>query len=427
MEVSIRYGNGEKTVKIPPEVRIEFLTPRLPSPIENLEEALLSACRAPIASPPLDELVRGDGKAVIVISDLTRSRGTEKLLPLCVQYLNNLDVPASSIKILMAKGTHRRLSKEEKKVLKTSLLSGVGIEEHDCDDASRLSALLLTQSGTPVRVNRALKEADVCILLAPLSFHYFAGFGGGRKLVLPGAADRAAVMANHRLSLIDSRPVALHPNCRSGILEGNPVHEDMCEVVEAIEGIFNISFFSDTSGNVVSIKAGDAIRSHEDACAEYKNLFLHAVGDPYDVAILSAGGHPNDVNFLQSHKSLRHGSGALKKGGTILWFAECPEELGSENLKSALSIPKDKFLKQAYEAYDLNNQTVVSLYELVENFEIGMVSAMNVDTLIDCGIQSCVNPESFLAEALEKHGAERLAVIPHGSCTLPFQVIGGDL
>jgi nickel-dependent lactate racemase len=425
MEITLPYGKSERMLRVPGDVRVDFLGPREPSPIDDLPEAFARACRSPVGGPSLDELAKTAADAVILISDLTRSRGAEVVLPLCISHLENLGISTASIRILVARGTHRKLSKTEKAFFRKGPLAGIALEEHDCDDPERLSALVLTKRGTPVRVNIALKDAGVVIVLAPVSFHYFAGFGGGRKLILPGCADRPAILANHRLSLVDGRTVKLHPSCRAGLLEGNPVHEDMCEAVSALKRVFSVNFFADRSGNIVFLNAGDILRSHAEACAAYRGAHAGALAEFYPVLVLSAGGHPFDVNFLQSHKPLRHVSPAVSKGGAILYFAECEEGVGSAPLEAALRREKADFLKHAYKQYDLNNQTAVSLADLSSRFEIGVVSKMSPEFLSACGLRPCDNPEAFLADVIARRRAGAVAVIKEGHNFLPETPRGG--
>lgn len=426
MEISVPYGTSTKQIRVPPEVRIDVLAPKTPKPIDDLQQAFLRACRKPVGTEPLESMLSSDSQVVVLVSDLTRSRGTVGLLPICIRYLRGRGVGAASIRVIVARGAHRGLSTEEKRMFDSDALSGVVVEEHDCDDPSKLSALLLTRRGTPVRTHVAIKDADVVVLLSPVSFHYFAGFGGARKLILPGCADRTAIVANHRLSLMDTIPVTLHPSCRPGHLEGNPVHEDMIEALEALHGVFAINFFCDGTGGVIFVNAGDPVRSHQAACDAYRDVYLLAVDDPYSIAILSAGGKPNDLNLLQSHKALRHVVGAVRQGGSILFFAECNEGVGSPSLESALRMKRDDFLKSAYHDYALNNQTAVSLHDLTQRFEVAMVSATNVDVLLSTRIKPCVNVEAFLAESVEKHGANRIAVISQGASVLLEHRTGGS-
>jgi nickel-dependent lactate racemase len=425
MELKLAFGSGERMIRVPPEVQVDFLRPADPPPLDDVESAFINACRQPLQHAALEEGLNDESRVVILVADLTRSKGTEVLLPACVKYVQDAGVAAASITVVVARGTHRKLTKEEKDFFKSAALAGVRVVEHNCDDADKLSALLLTRRGTPVRVNNAVKTATTIILLSPISFHYFAGFGGGRKLVLPGCADRAAILANHRLSLVDGDPVTLNPRCRAGVIERNPVHEDMCEPIEALKGVFGINFFSDNAGDVVFVNAGDPIKAHEAACEEYRRAHEVHLTEPLSVLIMSAGGSPYDINFLQSHKALRHAAGAMKRGGTVLYLANCEEGVGSASLEAALKMKKKEFLATAYKNYDLNNQTAVSFHDLTSTFDVGMVSAMNVDILLGCGIKPCVNVEAFLAEALEKHQTNRIAVIPHGSSLLPVYDPGG--
>jgi nickel-dependent lactate racemase len=425
MEIKLPYGKGEKVLHIPDGVRVDFLRTREVPPLEDLPQAFVAACRNPVGGPSLEEAVRAASNVVILVSDLTRSRGAEVVLPLCIAHLERLGFEPPSIKILVARGTHRKLSKTEKAFFRKGPLARIVLEEHDCDDPERLSALLLTRRGTPVRVNIALKDAGLVIVLAPISFHYFAGFGGGRKLILPGCADRHAILANHRLSLVDGKKVKLHPSCRPGVLRGNPVHEDMCETAAALKNVLGINFFADKTGNIVFLDTGDLLKSHEEACGAYKKTHVCPIAAPYDIVVLSAGGYPYDINFLQSHKPLRHAAPAVKKGGSVLYYAECAEGVGSPSLDAVLKWKKEDILKLAYKKYDLNNQTAVSLHDLSQRCDVGVVSAIGVDVLRSSGMAPCLNAETFLADALDRHHMDRIAVIEEGHNLLPEIATGG--
>jgi nickel-dependent lactate racemase len=419
MNITIPYGTETADLRLPSDVDVEFLRAESTPPAANAEDALTAALAKPVGAPAPAATLTPSSSVVVLVADITRAKGTEKLLPLLVRYLTNAGVEAGAITVLVARGAHRKLTKAEKDFLKSSGMGGVRIEEHDCDNAAALSALLLTRRGTPVRTNKALRDVDCIILLSPISFHYFAGYGGGRKLVLPGSADRASIVANHRLSLVDSDPVTLHPACRAGNLEGNPVHEDMCETLSALDGVFGINFFADAKGDVLFVNAGEPIRAHAEACENYKRVYLRRVDDPFGVMVLSAGGFPYDINLVQAHKAIRHTAGAMKDGGSILYFAQCEEGVGSESLQKALRMDRGKFLKTAQKQYDLNNTTAVSLHELGERFDIGVVSTVSVDVLLACGMKPCLNAEGFISRALDKQVTNRVGVITHGSTLLP--------
>jgi nickel-dependent lactate racemase len=419
IDIKLPYGTEDVTLHLPPESAVQFLRPRTLPPIGDEEAALREVLSEPVAADALDTVVADASNVVVLVADITRGRGSRRLLPHLINYIRDAATSSVQIKVLIARGAHRAMTKQEREFFRS--LSGVSVVEHNADQPDKLSALLLTTQGTPVRTNAVLKDADTIVLFAPVSYHYFAGFGGGRKLVLPGCADRAAILANHRLSLVDGKPVTLHPACRPGNIEGNPVHDDMCETLEALSGrgLFAVNFFCNAGGDYVFLNAGDPFRSHVEACHAYDAAHRCALDRPYDVMVLSAGGDPYDLNFLQAHKALRHASGAMREGGTILFFAKCEEGIGSSSLEAALRMKKSEFLKTAYKKYALNNQTAVSLHDLTEKFDVGMVSAMNVDVMLASGIKHCVNAETFLAEAMERHGTDRLVVVTHGASVLP--------
>jgi nickel-dependent lactate racemase len=421
MRVEIAYGDDHAAVIIPGGVTTDFITPREITDYDDTPSAVEGAFANPVDASPLADLIpRGNKHVVLVVSDLTRSGGTKAVLPLVVKYLESVGVARPELKILVAKGTHRKLTKNERRYFKSDELKGVRVEEHDCDDPSSMSALLLTKRGTPVRVNRLLKDAGLIVLISPVSFHYFAGFGGGRKLVLPGSSDRAAILANHRLSLVDEKPVTLHPACRPGNLDGNPVSDDMEEALAALDNVYALNFFTDTSGKMVFVNAGDPVRSHQDACEVYREVHRVPVDVPFDIAIAGCGGHPYDINLLQAHKALKHAAQAVRPGGTIMFYAQCVEGVGSESLTRAIDAPRGRFFKTAHEDYDLNNQTGISLLTLTDQYRVHMVTELDDETLAAAGVTRCTKSEACLAEALEIYNVDRVAVIPYGSQTLPF-------
>lgn len=426
MRIEFAYGNEQSAVICPAGVAVDYITPREITAVDDTAAAVGRAFSRSVEAQPLTDLVQrdrgggGDPNVLLVVSDLTRRAGTTEILPLVVNYLDSLGVAPSDVRILVARGAHRKLTKEEKQYFKTDALRAIQVDEHDCDDGSKMSALLLTKRGTPVRVNRLVKSAGLIILISPVSFHYFAGFGGGRKLILPGSADRAAILANHRLSLVDEQPVRIHPECRTGNVDGNPVSDDMDEALAALNNVYALNFFGDSKGKVVYVNAGDPAQSHLEACEVYYGVHRVPVGSPYDIAMVSCGGHPNDMNLVQAHKALKYAAEAVAPGGTILFYAECAEGVGSESLSRALSGNRNDFFKSAYRDYDLNNQTGVSLLTLTERYRVVMVTELDDETLSNAGIERCSNSEASLAGALESYGAERVAVIPYASQTLPF-------
>lgn len=419
MRVELPYGDAERSLVLPGEVDVDWVAPRdEQGERDDAEELLGRALKDSEATPPLGERLQPKSRVLVVVSDPTRG-GAREMLPAMVSTLTRMGVEASNVSVLVARGTHRSLTKEERQFFRSGVLARVRVVEHDCDDTSQLSALLFTRRGTPVRVNRRVRRADLVILLSPISFHYFAGFGGGRKLILPGCAWRPSILANHRLSLADESPVRLHRACRPGNLEGNPVHEDMCEAVGALDNVFGVNYFIDADGHVAWVNAGDPLGAHSEACVAYATRHRVGVSAPAAVMVVSAGGAPHDVNLLQSHKALYHACEMAREGASVLFYAACGEGIGSESLAAALAAPHDVFLARAREDYALNNQAAVSLLGLTRRYRVGMVTELEPEVLESACIKPVENPEAFIAGALDDHGAGSVTVIRSGARTLP--------
>ncbi len=419
MRIDLPYGDESRSLLAPGGVGIDHVTPSDEPAIDDISAALGAACAGPVDSKPLAARAGSGTKVLLLVSDLTRSPATKDMLPAMVAELEGCGVARGDMSVLVARGTHRSLTKEEKAFFREGAMKGLAFAEHDCDDASSLGALLLTKRGTPVRIHRAVCGADLVILLSPVSFHYFAGYGGGRKLILPGCADRDAILANHRLSLCDSHPVTLHPSCRPGNLQGNPVHDDMVEVVQALSHLFAVNFFAGVDGQTHFVNAGDPVFSHDEACSAYAAHYRIDGPARSSVVIASAGGSPYDINLLQAHKAVYHAAEATVEGGSIVLYARCGEGVGSESLAHALARPRDEFLDDAREDYALNNQTAVSLLRLTEKYRIAMVTELDDDVLECAGIERCSNAEAWVAEALEEHGAGSMSIIKYCGQTLP--------
>jgi len=418
MRLDLAYGDEGRSLLLPASAGVDYVAPVDTPAVEDLPSALAHACAHPVDADPLSSRLGPETRVLVVISDLTRSRATKEILPVAVDHLVALGAARENVRVLVARGTHRSLTKEEKTFFRRGPMRGVAVSEHDCDDTASLAALLLTKRGTPVRINRAVRESDVVVLLSPVSFHYFAGFGGGRKLIMPGCADRQSILANHRLSLRDTHPVTLHPSCRPGNLDGNPVHDDMVETVQALGHLFAVNFFTGVGGDIVFLNAGDILASHAQACAEYAGHNRIELTSHARVVVASAGGWPHDINLLQAHKALYHAARTASEGASILLYARCAEGVGSESLARAISRPHDEFLDDAYSDYALNNQTAVSLLGLTRKYRVAMVTELDDDTLVCAGVERCENSEAWVAAALERQRADRILVSPFGAQTL---------
>jgi nickel-dependent lactate racemase len=239
------------------------------------------------------------------------------------------------------------------------------------------------------------------VIVSPVVFHYFAGMGGGRKMVVPGASSHETVRANHRLSL--TRGGEIHPGCRSGNLAGNPVHEDMMEGLEAsLKGCFMVNLVLDGLAEIADIVCGDAAESYMEAVGRAKRMLEVRLPARCDVAVASAGGHPLDLNLIQAHKSIDHAAAAVRDGGVVIALAECPAGVGSDTFLPWFDLGGAAAVSAGLTRdYQLNGQTALSLMKKLERLKIILVSALDGSVVERTGIA----PARDLDEAVALAGA----------------------
>jgi len=310
---------------------------------------------APVLETELPDKLGDRDRAVFVVPDLTRPAPVAESLPVLVEALERRGVPRSRQTVLVAAGTHSAPAAGEFARL-WQAPAGVEIVVHDA--AAPGTKRGETRAGTPVEVNDRYASASFRITLGGVSLHYLAGFGGGPKMVFPGVASRAGAAANHKRSLGPLPPGGLHPGCGPGVIEGNPVAQDIAEAaaLDAAEACVQVvkhhgawRYFGGTKGLT---EAREAVRTRG------------AVGDPvaYDLVVASLGGAPRDIDVVQSHKALAHAARYARPGAALVLFAATPGGPGSPSFARWLGVPSpDELERRAREQYDLNAQTAVSL------------------------------------------------------------------
>jgi lactate racemase len=320
----LKYGFTELKLKLPPGAPWESIGCVPFEPVKDSLAAISSALEDPIGSPPLSEIVRPGEKVCLLVNDSTRVARSELFLPPLIRELLSAGINKKDIFIVFTNGTHRPLSKAEMVELAGEYAAGnVAMYNHDSRNEAGLVHLGETTFGTPVYVNRKVMEADRRILTGSVVHHFFAGFGGGRKALIPGAAGWETIRKNHSLMLDD--------RARSGNLAGNPVHEDLLEAALMVGGDFILNTVLNEQKELLGVFAGEMVAAHMAACALVDKINGIRLERLADVVIASCGGHPKDINLYQAHKTLDNAMAALKPGGQLVLLAKCPEGIGSEN------------------------------------------------------------------------------------------------
>ena len=416
--MELKYGSTSFQLELSPERLAGIIEPNLVPSTESPEKVIAQAldiCQAAISTFSAGE------KVVIVTSDVTRYTGSEIYLPLLVERLNSQGIPDRDIEILIALGIHRKQTDHEHQKILGPLYNRVRVIDHDCDNPAELVLLGRTSSGIEVSVNRRAVEADRLILTGVIGFHYFAGFGGGRKALLPGIASRQACMASH-FALLNPQPGSgKNPLATTGNLEGNPVHQAMLEACAMAEPAFILNTVLSLDKRIIAAYAGHWRTAHEDGCRFYRERFSFPLQCKADLVIVSCGGFPKDINLIQAHKSMEYASQALTAGGVMILLAECGDGFGNDTFFNWFRHKQlDEFEAALRAHYEINGQTAYSTLQKAQRFKIILVSRFSEHQVLEMGMI----PATSLADALDKAQAAlpadwRALVMPEGGSVLP--------
>lgn len=320
------YGNGFQEVTLPEEKVLYDIHGNQADVQEDIAAATLAAVRDPIASQPLQKVVRKGDKVAVIVSDVTRLVRTAEFLPVIISEINAAGVPDEDITIIVATGTHRAHTYDEDiAVCGKDIVKRIKIHQHDSRNNEELTDLGVTSFGTPILIDSYVAEADKVIITGAVSLHPMAGFGGGRKAVMPGVSGHATIMHNHAIALAPKVGDGCNPLCETGILEGNPLHEDMVEVTKKLDPAFLVNMVFTPEGKLHEVVAGHWYKAWEKGCKDLVAMAGVPIKELADVVFASAGGSPKDMNLYQSCKAHMNAVFAVKKGGIMILTLECPD------------------------------------------------------------------------------------------------------
>jgi nickel-dependent lactate racemase len=360
-----------------------------------------AAIDAPIDSPPLEEVISAGETVLIVVSDATRASASAQVVNLLVRRIIESGVSPIDISIIFATGIHRAVTLEEKRELLTPfIVQRIKTLDHDAYDSSSMIEKGATTRGTPIELNRALTDHDHVILTGAISFHYFAGFTGGRKSICPGLASARTIEATHMLAL-DFERGGRRAGVGTGLLEGNAVHEECERVATSIAPSFLINAVVDERGRAVHLYAGNWRAAHRQGCAEYLREHSVEIKEKRSLVVASCGGSPWDINLIQAHKSLDMAAHACLEGGDIILLAECADGLGRADFLKWFDAANSRALEgRLRESYEVSGQTAWSLLVKAEKFRVHLVSKLRDEDVR----QMRLRPARSLAEALARCG-----------------------
>jgi nickel-dependent lactate racemase len=351
------------------------------------------------------------GFLTIVVSDKTRLCGYDEYLP-CITKASALKgYPRSKIRFLIAYGTHPPQTEEESLKAYGSTFREYRFTGHNCDNHEEMVHVGTTSNGTRIIVRRELVESDAIILFGALSHHYFAGYGGGRKLIFPGLAARESIYYNHSL-FIDFENQRLHPGCRPGVLESNPVAEDLKEADTFFPEKIIISGILNRNGEVARLIIANSYPEFADGCNLYDSFYRSQDSNRYDLVIASAGGYPKDINLIQTHKAIDNTASFVKDGGTLIILAECADGPGSSSFEKLFDRSPGELMASLKCHYSGNGGTALALLAKSSRIKIFMVTSLDENLCSRAGIKKIGISEAESIIASEKGS---VALIENGS------------
>ena len=348
IKIDLPYGHDVVAVSVPSEKLVGTFAPRPLAPVADPAEALREALAHPVSGPRLRDVASGARRVAIGIEDATRPVPGALLVDAVMSELKAAGIPPDRVRVIVATGLHRPMTSDELAVALGRWFGVISHENHDAEDQQRLTPLGTTSLGTEISVNRSFMEADLKITTGDVEYHQFCGYGGGVKCVYPGMADAAAIRANHaRMDL---------PGTGPGVIDGNPVREEIDEVGRMAGVAFNVSVAMDAEHRIVAASAGDPDLSFRQVCRFVDEMYSVEVPCRADLVIASPGGHPKDIDLYQSQKAIEGATGVVKPGGNVLVTARCDEGSGSERF--------EVWMEEAYAADDI-------IRRIEENFVMG--------------------------------------------------------
>jgi nickel-dependent lactate racemase len=318
----IPYGKTEVCARIPTRNFLGDIEPKHKNGIEDSRAEIERALNEPIGSKKLREIAKAGDKVAIVVNDSTRPTPSHLMVVPLLDELNKAGVNDSDVTVIFGCGIHRPVTaQEQEKLIGKEALERVKTISHNSKDEDQVF-VGETSRETKVSLNKVFAEADVKVLTGEINLHYYAGYGGGRKGVLPAVASAETIQQNHSL-LVSAKAT-------TGVLEGNPVHEDMLEAARLAKVDFILNIVTNSKNELVQAFAGDVEQAFLEGTKLVDEMYKVPIEQRANIVVVSAGGHPHDINLYQATKALQNALDAVKRRGIIILVAECPEGHGNE-------------------------------------------------------------------------------------------------
>ncbi len=416
MQIRLAYGKSGLSVNFPDDV--DVISPKSVEGLPDEASALREALRNPLGVRPLREIATSGDDVVIVFPDRSRPMPSSLVLPAILGELSHL--PADKITLLNALGLHRPNTREElTDMLGADIVKNYRILQHCADDRNMLVHQGRTSFGHEIWINRIFLEAKVKVLTGFIEPHFFAGFSGGPKAVMPGVSGIETIHGNHSAKMIDN------PGATWGETETNPVYQEMAEVADRIAPEFVVNVTLNSSRQITGIFAGNWREAHRAGCTFVRQSAMCPVDEPYDVVVTSNAGFPLDANLYQAVKGLSVAARIVRHGGTIIIAAACAEGITHhENFYRLLrsQTSPEKLIAMMLESPETQRDQwqVQILANVLKKADVRIHSLLPEEAVRDCKMRKVKDIALFLNEMREKTPNCRIAVLPEGPETIPY-------
>lgn len=414
--IPMPFGKGYLYIKIPERNLQKVYYLNEPPNLMDEEKELEIRLKNPIQSKPVSALVGPQDKVCIILSDITRPVPNDRILTALLKELRNIS--RKNITGVIATGLHRKNTKDElRSILGNHILNEIKVINHDAFDNKKLRYIGKTSRGTELFINKYVMNSDKIIMTGYIEPHEFAGFTGGRKSLLPGVSGADTINHNHGLENLD------HPKAKIGILDGNPIHEDMVEAARIAGVDFIVNVVLDSKKRITNVVAGDVVEAHQAGVKFYTKYAEVDIGNLAEIVITSSG-YPLDINLYQAVKSIIAAEPFVAPGGIIILLAECKKGLGTDIFYSwmrCFSSPRDIINKIQEEGYRADIDHCYFLARILEKKDIVIVSAHpSMRKIRSPLIKVAYSTEEAIAYALNKKGRDAsIAFLPHAQRIIP--------
>ena len=416
MTIELPYGRGHLPVNFP-ESCTEVIEPTHVPGMTDERAAVINALEHPIGATPLRQWIKPDDKVCITFSDITRPTPNERLIPWLLDYLPF--VPRENILLVNQLGTHRPNTAEElDRMLTPAVARNYRIVNHEPENPAELVEVGRTRNGNPALINRHVVEADARIVTGFIEPHFFAGFSGGPKGIMPGTAALETVLNNHRATNI------AHPNATFGVMEGNPLWEELRDIALRVGPSFLLNVTLNNYRAITNVFAGDLVAAHWAGTEFVRRSAMRRIEKKFDIVVTTNSGYPLDLNLYQGVKGLSAGARIVKPGGLLILACECSEGVPTGS-------PMDSLLRQNPETLlkTLRESSVTQpeqwqaqiLLQILKTCRVRIHSSIPEKIIRELHLTPGDDIEKLVAEEMRAIGPEaEIAVLPYGPLTIPY-------